>query len=85
MATLAAELNAKVDNDWKISIPPEYRGYVSSSPKVILQNPSANYSAKGDSDADMQTRMDSLDRLSGLLKGLNIDWDNMRSERLSRQ
>jgi hypothetical protein len=36
MITNVIEFDAKIDADWKISIPVEYRGYVSSSPKVIL-------------------------------------------------
>jgi len=36
MITNAIEFDAKVDADWKISIPKEYREYLSSSPRVIL-------------------------------------------------
>jgi bifunctional DNA-binding transcriptional regulator/antitoxin component of YhaV-PrlF toxin-antitoxin module len=36
MITNAIEFNAKIDADWKISIPVEYRKNLSSSPRVIL-------------------------------------------------
>ena len=36
MITSAIEFEAKIDADWKISIPVEYREYLSSSPRVIL-------------------------------------------------
>jgi bifunctional DNA-binding transcriptional regulator/antitoxin component of YhaV-PrlF toxin-antitoxin module len=36
MITNAIEFDAKIDADWKISIPVEYREYLSSSPRVIL-------------------------------------------------
>jgi hypothetical protein len=36
MITNAIEFDAKIDADWKISIPEEYREYLSSSPRVIL-------------------------------------------------
>jgi len=36
MITNAIEFDAKIDADWKISIPVEYRKYLSSSPRVIL-------------------------------------------------
>jgi bifunctional DNA-binding transcriptional regulator/antitoxin component of YhaV-PrlF toxin-antitoxin module len=36
MITNAIEFNATIDADWKISIPKEYREYLSSSPRVIL-------------------------------------------------
>jgi bifunctional DNA-binding transcriptional regulator/antitoxin component of YhaV-PrlF toxin-antitoxin module len=36
MITNAIEFDAKIDTDWKISIPVEYREYLSSSPRVIL-------------------------------------------------
>jgi hypothetical protein len=36
MITNAIEFDAKIDADWKISIPVEYRRYISSSTKVIL-------------------------------------------------
>jgi DNA-binding transcriptional regulator/RsmH inhibitor MraZ len=36
MITNAIEFDAKIDTDWKISIPTEYREYLSSSPRVIL-------------------------------------------------
>jgi hypothetical protein len=36
MITNAIEFDAKIDADWKISIPIEYREYVSPSPRVIL-------------------------------------------------
>jgi bifunctional DNA-binding transcriptional regulator/antitoxin component of YhaV-PrlF toxin-antitoxin module len=36
MITNAIEFDAKIDADWKISIPAEYREYLSSSPRVIL-------------------------------------------------
>ena len=36
MITNAIEFDAKIDADWKISIPTEYREYLSSSPRVIL-------------------------------------------------
>jgi len=36
MITSAIEFDAKIDNDWKISIPKEYREYLTSSPRVIL-------------------------------------------------
>jgi len=36
MITNAIEFDAKIDTDWKISIPIEYREYLSSSPRVIL-------------------------------------------------
>jgi hypothetical protein len=36
MITNAIEFDAKIDADWKISIPVEYREYVSPFPRVIL-------------------------------------------------
>jgi hypothetical protein len=36
MITNAIEFDAKIDSDWKISIPIEYRKYLSSSLRVIL-------------------------------------------------
>ena len=36
MITNAIEFDAKIDADWKISIPAEYREYISSPPRVIL-------------------------------------------------
>jgi len=36
MITNAIEFDAKIDADWKISIPVEYREYLSPSPRVIL-------------------------------------------------
>jgi len=36
MITNAIEFDARIDDDWKISIPAEYREYISSSPRVIL-------------------------------------------------
>jgi len=36
MITNAVEFDAKIDADWKISIPIEYRKYLSLSPRVIL-------------------------------------------------
>jgi bifunctional DNA-binding transcriptional regulator/antitoxin component of YhaV-PrlF toxin-antitoxin module len=36
MITNAIEFDAKIDSEWKISIPKEYREYLSSSPRVIL-------------------------------------------------
>jgi hypothetical protein len=36
MITNAVEFDAKIDADWKISIPVEYREFVSPSPRVIL-------------------------------------------------
>ena len=36
MISNAIEFDAKIDADWKISIPVEYREYISPSPRVIL-------------------------------------------------
>ncbi|WP_461246512.1 hypothetical protein [Treponema sp. R6D11] len=36
MLTSAIEFDAKIDADWKISIPKEYRKNISLSPRVIL-------------------------------------------------
>jgi len=36
MITNAIEFDAKIDADWKISIPIEYRKNISFSPRVIL-------------------------------------------------
>jgi len=36
MITNAIEFDARIDADWKISIPVEYREYLSPSPRVIL-------------------------------------------------
>ena len=36
MRTNAIEFDAKIDADWKISIPIEYRKNISLSPRVIL-------------------------------------------------
>ena len=36
MRTNAIEFDAKIDADWKISIPIEYRKKISLSPRVIL-------------------------------------------------
>jgi len=36
MITNAIEFDAKIDSSWKISIPIEYRKYLTSSPRVIL-------------------------------------------------
>jgi hypothetical protein len=36
MITNAIEFDAKIDADWKISIPTEYRKSISFSPRVIL-------------------------------------------------
>jgi bifunctional DNA-binding transcriptional regulator/antitoxin component of YhaV-PrlF toxin-antitoxin module len=36
MITNAIEFDAKIDADWKISIPVEYRKNISLSPRVIL-------------------------------------------------
>jgi len=36
MITNAIEFEANIDADWKINIPVEYRGYLSSSSRVIL-------------------------------------------------
>jgi len=36
MVTNAVEFEAKIDADWKISIPVEYREYLSSNSRVIL-------------------------------------------------
>jgi len=36
MTTNAIEFDAKIDADWKISIPVEYRKNISLSPRVIL-------------------------------------------------
>jgi len=36
MIANAIEFDAKIDADWKISIPVEYRKNLSSSPRVIL-------------------------------------------------
>jgi hypothetical protein len=36
MITNVIEFDAKIDTDWKISIPIEYRECISSSPRVIL-------------------------------------------------
>ena len=36
MIAQAIEFDAKIDADWKISIPVGYREYLSSSPRVIL-------------------------------------------------
>jgi hypothetical protein len=36
MITSAIEFDAKIDDDWKISIPIEYREYLSSFSRVIL-------------------------------------------------
>jgi len=36
MITNAIEFDAKIDADWKISIPAEYRKNISFSPRVIL-------------------------------------------------
>jgi bifunctional DNA-binding transcriptional regulator/antitoxin component of YhaV-PrlF toxin-antitoxin module len=46
MITNAIEFDAKIDADWKISIPKEYREYLSSSSRVILlqKNDSDTYS-----------------------------------------
>jgi len=43
MVTNAIEFDAKIDADWKISIPAEYREYLSSSPRVILLQKDDNY------------------------------------------
>jgi len=43
MITSAIEFDAKIDTDWKISIPKEYRGYLSSSPRVILLQKDDSY------------------------------------------
>lgn len=85
MLANAVEFEAKIEDDWKISIPQEYRGYLSALPRVILLNTAANHFSRNDSDVDMQSRMDSLNRLNGLLKGRDVNLDSIRSERLSRQ
>jgi len=36
MITNAIEFDAKIEADWKISIPVEFREYLPSSPRVIL-------------------------------------------------
>ena len=36
MITNVIEFDAKIDADWKISIPIEYRKYLSTTPRVIL-------------------------------------------------
>jgi hypothetical protein len=45
MITNAIEFDAKIDADWKISIPIEYRKNLTSSPRVILlpQNDNDTY------------------------------------------
>jgi bifunctional DNA-binding transcriptional regulator/antitoxin component of YhaV-PrlF toxin-antitoxin module len=60
MITNAVEFEAKIDSDWKISIPIEYRKYVSSSPRVILLQ-------KNDSDA--------IDLIKASESSLDF-WDN---------
>jgi len=42
MITNAVEFDAKIDADWKISIPIEYRKNLSSSPRVILLSKNDN-------------------------------------------
>jgi bifunctional DNA-binding transcriptional regulator/antitoxin component of YhaV-PrlF toxin-antitoxin module len=42
MITNAVEFDAKIDADWKISIPVEYRKNLSSSPRVILLSKNDN-------------------------------------------
>jgi hypothetical protein len=42
MITNVVEFDAKIDTDWKISVPIEYREFVSSSPRVILLHKNDN-------------------------------------------
>jgi len=42
MITNAIEFDAKIDSDWKISIPIEYRKNLSLSPRVILLSKNDN-------------------------------------------
>jgi len=42
MVTNAIEFEAKIDTDWKISVPVEYRGYLPSNSRVILLPGSGN-------------------------------------------
>ncbi|GBU23008.1 hypothetical protein R80B4_02921 [Fibrobacteres bacterium R8-0-B4] len=42
MVTNAVEFEATIDVDWKISIPVEYREYLSSNSRVILLSKSDN-------------------------------------------
>jgi bifunctional DNA-binding transcriptional regulator/antitoxin component of YhaV-PrlF toxin-antitoxin module len=75
MITNAIEFDAKIDADWKISIPIEYRKYLSSSPRVILLQ-------KNDNDAHDFIKMSE----SSLGFWDNEDdkvWDNVKARRNS--
>jgi DNA-binding transcriptional regulator/RsmH inhibitor MraZ len=85
MITNAIEFETKIDNDWKISIPTEYREYLSPLSRVILLNTNVNFTEKIENEADMQKRIEAFNRLDGLLKGYDVDLDKLREERLARQ
>jgi hypothetical protein len=87
MIANAVEFEAKIDNNWNINIPFEYRDYFSDMAKVILLNEQFNFIAKNknDNDSDIQKRMEAFNYLDGLLAGVDVDLDKIKEERLSRQ
>jgi bifunctional DNA-binding transcriptional regulator/antitoxin component of YhaV-PrlF toxin-antitoxin module len=85
MVTNAIEFDAKIDNDWKISIPVEYREYLSSFSRVILLNRDKEIQSEKKDDSDMQRRIEAFNHLDGLLAGYDVDLDKLKEERLSRQ
>ena len=85
MVANAIEFEARIDSDYKISIPMEYREYLPSFSRVILLNFGVNFVAQKEKESDVQTRLSAFNRLDGLLEGHNIDLDNIRKERLARQ
>jgi len=87
MVANAVEFEAKIDNNWIISIPEEYRGYLTPSlSRVILLNTNTDFIAKKeDNEADVVRRKAALKRLDGILEGRDFDLNKIREERLSRQ
>jgi len=86
MIANAVEFEAKIDADWNINIPLEYRNYFSDMAKVILLNEQINFAVnKQKEDDEIRERKNALNRLSGLLKDCDVDLDKIREERLARQ
>jgi nucleosome binding factor SPN SPT16 subunit len=81
MITNAVEFEAKIDDDWKISIPIEYRGYLSSLSRVILLNANVSVAAKKEDKFDIQKRISAFNRLDGMLENCDVDFDKLCEER----
>jgi hypothetical protein len=71
--------------DGTIEIPQEYRKDFSSFVRVILIKEEERFARENDENSALSERLAAFDRLDGLLAGRDLDVQNARNERLSRQ